>query len=95
MDPTLKFYPIEGNSQLKFDGSNAESNEVTTSIAATQAGIERRQEDVIRSRDDMTNLGKTTPALPFSRLPQEPSFLLQKTCSKGLSQPPPAPPRRS
>ena len=62
MDPTLKFYPIEGNSQVKFDGSNAESNEVTASITTTQAGIERLQEDITRSRDDMTNRGKNDPA---------------------------------
>ena len=95
MDPTLKFYPIEGNSQVKFDGSNAESNEVTASITTTQAGIERLQEGIMRSQDDVTNLGETTLLCLFffffSSLPDYLKNLLSsKSCSKGVSPKPSA-----
>ena len=84
MDPTqqyqseLKCYPIEGR---ELDGSTRESSEVTASITATQAGIERLQEDITRSRADMTNLGKKDSFFfffSFSVLLQEPSSFLLK-----------------
>jgi len=84
MDPTqqyqseLKCYPIEGR---ELDGSTRESSEVTASITATQAGIERLQEDITRSRADVTNLGKKDSFFfffSFSVLLQESSSFLKQ-----------------